>query len=99
MSWKKIFLIKANWFSDLETTSSAQDHMLHEYNPLWKKNLYIHTVYKDKWWMDGSINRQIENYKANRIKYLQSMNLSKRYMDVISNIFIFATFYEFEICF
>lgn len=38
---KRFFLIKANWFSDLETTSSAQDHMLHEYNPLWKKNVYI----------------------------------------------------------
>ena len=39
MSWKKIFLRKANWFSDLETTSSTQYHMLHEYNPLWK--IYI----------------------------------------------------------
>lgn len=36
MSWKKIFLRKSNWFLDLETTSSTQYHMLHEYNPLWK---------------------------------------------------------------
>lgn len=37
---KRFFLIKANWFSDLETTSSAQYHMLHDYHPLWKK-IYI----------------------------------------------------------
>lgn len=51
---EKDFFNKANWFSDWETTSSAQYHMLHDYNPLWK---YIHIKAK-RMGLDLSSNSQ-----------------------------------------